>query len=225
MQRARSPENKARRAEDLLRAAEAVALERGGVRYVTLAAVTEQAGLHRTGVRRYYASKEQLLLELAERGWGQWRDAVRKEIAGHTGLTPAQVAAVVSRTLTSLPVFCDLLTHTVLHLEGDVGIEQARQYKTAATAARDDIAAAVSRASTLTREQIISLLAAAGFLAAGFWQVANPTPTLAKLYEEEPGWGYATTDIGPRLDAMLATFAAGLTTTGPPAPEAPIPEP
>ncbi|MFD8970738.1 TetR family transcriptional regulator [Streptomyces sp. NPDC059568] len=215
MQRARSPENKARRAEDLLRAAEAVALELGGVRYITLAAVTDQAGLHRTGVRRYYASKEQLLLELAERGWGQWRDAVKNEIDGRTGLTPTEVAAVVSRTLSSLPVFCDLLTHTVLHLEGDVSIEHARQYKTTAIAARDDMAAAVSRASTLTMEQIISLLAVAGFLGAGFWQVANPTPTLAKLYEEKPSWGHATTDIGPRLDAVLATFAAGLTTTGP----------
>ncbi|MFC1431369.1 TetR family transcriptional regulator [Streptacidiphilus sp. N1-3] len=210
MQRARSAEDKARRAEDLLRAAEAVALELGGVRHITLAAVTKQAGLHQTGLRRYHASREQLLLELAERGWGQWRDAVRGETAERTGLTPVQTAAVVSRTLTSLPVFCDLLTHAVLHLEGDVDIERARRYKASATAARDDIAAALDRASVLTVEQIISLLAVAGFVAAGLWQVSNPTPTLARLYEEEPRWGQAGADIGPRLDAVLTTFATGL---------------
>src|ERR1700742_2916300 len=105
-ERARSVEDKARRAEDLLAAAEAVALEVGGVRHVTLAAVTERAGLHRTGVRRYYASKEELLLELAERGWGQWRDAVKAEVNGRAGLDSAQVAAVISSTLCGLPVFC-----------------------------------------------------------------------------------------------------------------------
>lgn len=216
MQRARSAEDKARRAEDLLRAAEAVALELGGVRYVTLAAVTEQAGIHRTGVRRYYASKEELLLELAERGWGQWRDAVKIEIGDRTGLTPSQAASVIGKTLTSLPVFCDLLTHVALHLEGDVGIDRARRYKTDATAAHDDIAAAVDRASTLTIEQVVSLLAVAVVLAAGFWQVANPTPTLAKLYEEDPRWGHAASDIAPQLDAMLGAFAIGFATTAAP---------
>src|SRR5215469_6195659 len=100
-ERARSAEDKARRSEDLLAAAESVALELGGVRFVTVAAVTERAGLHRTGARRYYGSKEDLLLELAERGWGQWRDAVGKEIAGRTGLGPVEVAAVVADSIVS----------------------------------------------------------------------------------------------------------------------------
>ncbi|WP_329079913.1 MULTISPECIES: TetR family transcriptional regulator [unclassified Streptosporangium] len=210
-QRARSAEDKARRAEDLLAAAEAVALELGGVRYVTLAAVTERAGLHRTGVRRYYSSKEELLLELAERGWGQWRDAIRGEVGDRTGLGPARTAAVVSGTLVSLPVFCDLLTHVALHLEGDVDVERARRYKTNATAAHDEIAATLDHASGMTLEQIGSLLAVAVVLAAGFWQVSHPTPTLAALYEEVPAWGHAALDFAPRLDRLLEAFAIGLT--------------
>jgi AcrR family transcriptional regulator len=51
-QRARSVEDKQRRAEDLLDAARVLAAELGGVRHVTLAAVTERAGLHPSGVRR-----------------------------------------------------------------------------------------------------------------------------------------------------------------------------
>jgi AcrR family transcriptional regulator len=210
-QRARSVEDKARRAENLLAAAEAIALERGAVRYVTLADVTERAGLHRTGVRRYYASKEELFLELAERGWGQWRDAIRGQVGERTGLTPAQVATVVSGTLTALPVFCDLLTHVTLHLEGDVDIERARRYKTNATAAHDEIAAVLDLASGMSREQIVSLLAVAVVLGAGFWQVSHPTPTLAALYEEVPHWGETALDFGPRLDYLLETFAIGIT--------------
>lgn len=209
-QRARSVDDKARRAEDLLAAAEAVALDLGGVRHLTLAAVTERAGLHRTGVRRYYASKEELLLELAERGWGQWRDAVQHELGARTGLDPARTAAVLSTTLVALPVFCDLLTHVPLHLEGDVDIERARQYKTNAFAAHDEIATALDRASELTVEQIDSLLAVAVMLAAGLWQVSHPTPTLATLYEQVPRWGHVALDFAPRLDTLLKAAALGL---------------
>ena len=98
-------------------AAEALALELGGARFITLAPVTERAGLHRTGVRRYYASKEELLLELAERGWRQWSAAVRQALGDREGLEPRQVAAVLASTIASLPVFCDLLTHVALSLE------------------------------------------------------------------------------------------------------------
>ena len=114
MQRARSTDDEARRCADLLVAAEAVALDRGGVRFVTLAAVTERAGLHRTGVRRYHAGKDELLLELAERGWRQWSAAVTEALRDRDGLTPREVAAVLADTIASLPVFCDLLTHVTL---------------------------------------------------------------------------------------------------------------
>jgi hypothetical protein len=68
---------------------------------------------------------------------------------------------VVSRSLVSLPVFCDLLTHAPLHLEGDVDIERARTCKTNAFAAHGAIATALDRASSLTPGQIESLLTAA----------------------------------------------------------------
>ncbi|MCA1220916.1 TetR family transcriptional regulator [Streptomyces sp. 8L] len=210
-QRARSDQDKTRRSEDLLEAAEALALELGGVRHVTLAPVTERAGLHRTGVRRYYASKEELLLELAERGWGQWRDAISRELGGATGLDPTRTAALVAGTLAQLPVFCDLLTHVALYLEGDVGIERARRYKTNAFAAHDAITAALDQACTMTAGQIESLLAVAITLASGFWQVAHPTPTLAALYEQVPRWGHVALDFAPRLHHALEAFAIGLT--------------
>ena len=110
-ERARSIEDKQQRSDDLLEAAESLALERGGVRFVTVAAVTARVGLHRTGVRRYYSKREELLLELAERGWGQWSDKIKNELAATTGLEPVGVAEVIARTIAALPVFCDLLTH------------------------------------------------------------------------------------------------------------------
>ncbi|HIE1295617.1 MULTISPECIES: hypothetical protein [Burkholderia] len=181
------------------------------MRFVTVAAVTERVGLHRTGVRRYYANREELLLELAERGWRRWCDAIKNELGDRTGLAPASVAEVVANTMISLPVFCDLLTHVTLSLEGDVDIERARRYKTSAFANHDAIVTALVEASRMTIEQIQSLLATSLMLAAGFWQVSHPTPTLAQLYREVPEWGHVALDFGPRLRYLLQAMATGLT--------------
>jgi AcrR family transcriptional regulator len=211
--RARSIEDKTQRSEDLLAAAESLAVELGGVRFITLARVTERAGLHRTGVRRYYASKEELLLELAERGWRQWRDKIKAAVGARVGLGPREVAAVMSETLASMPVFCDLLTHVAVSLEGDVDIERARRYKANSFAAHDELVGALDHASTMTDGQIRALVAAAIAFASAFWQVSHPTPTLAALYEEVPAWGHVALDFAPRLRLLLEATAVGLVET------------
>lgn len=209
--RARSEGDKLRRSEDLLDAAESLALQLGGVRFLTVAAVTERAGLHRTGVRRYYANKEELLLELTERGWGRWRDAIADTVAGRTGLRPVDMADTLADTILALPVFCDLLTHAIMSLEGDVDIERARRYKTHAFAAHDEVVEMLTRASPMDVGQVQALLATTIMLAAGLWQVSHPTETLARLYAEMPEWGHVTgLDIGPRLRHLLRAMASGL---------------
>lgn len=216
-ERARSAEDKQKRFEDLLDAAESLARELGGVRFVTVAAVTERAGLHRTGVRRYYANREELFLELAERGWRQWRDAVLASLGERTALAPAAIADVAADTLVALPVFCDLLTHVTLSLEGGVDLERARRYKAGAFAAHGDIVAALARAGGMDAGQVGNLLAAAIMLAAGFWQVSHPAPTLSLLYEQVPEWGHVALDFAPRLRHLLRATAAGLARADAPA--------
>ena len=208
--RARSQEAKLRRAEDLLAAARVLAAERGGVRHLTLAAVTEAAGLHPSAVRRYFASKEELLLELAERGWNEWRDTLADRLAGVGGLTPPETAAAVSATLASLPLFCDLLTHVPLSLEGEVDIERARRYKTRSFEAYDTIVETLTATGTMTAGQVQDLIATALGVTANLWQLSHPTPTLAELYAQEPRWGHVALDFEPRLTRLLQATATGL---------------
>ena len=214
--RARSQEAKLRRAEDLLESARTLATDLGGVRYVTLAAVTEAAGLHPSAVRRYFASKEELLLELAERGWNQWRDNLTAHLAGARGLTPPETAAAVSTTLAALPLFCDLLTHVPLSIEGEVDIERARRYKVRSFAAYDTIVDALTTTGVMTTGQVRDLITAALGLTANLWQLSHPTASLAELYAQEPEWGHAALDFEPRLTRLLQATATGLTTAGAP---------
>ncbi|WP_431964229.1 TetR family transcriptional regulator [Actinacidiphila sp. bgisy160] len=210
--RARSAEAKLRRTEDLLDAARTLALERGGVRHVTLSAVTQASGLHPSAVRRYFDSKEELLLELAERGWDDWARTMSSRLQGARDLTPAESAAAVAHTLAAQPLFCDLLTHVPLSLEGEVSLERARRFKTRSFSAYDLITDSITTSGTLTINQAQDLVAAALGLAANLWQVSHPTPTLAKLYAQNPRWGHAALDFEPRLTRLLQSVAVGLTT-------------
>jgi AcrR family transcriptional regulator len=166
-------------------------------------------------VRRYHASKEELLLALAEEGWRRWSETVTERTAGCEGLSPDEAAVLLADTLAEQPVFCDLLTHVTLSLEGDVDKERARRYKTRAFAAHDALVTALTSASTLTAAQLNALVATALTVAGGLWQAARPTPTLAALYDEVPEWGHAALDFAPRLRLLLRSTAWGLVTTLP----------
>jgi hypothetical protein len=101
------------------------------------------------------------LLELAARGWNQWPDALTAHLADARDLGPREVASEVSTTIAALPLFCDLLTHVPLSLEGDVSIERARRYKTNSFAAYDAIVYTLATAGTMTTGQVQDLITAA----------------------------------------------------------------
>ncbi len=84
-QRARSAEHKERRAADLVEAARSLALS-GGARTVTLTAIAERAGVHPSAVRRYFDSREDILLLLAGQAWREWSDSLARQLSRRHGL-------------------------------------------------------------------------------------------------------------------------------------------
>ena len=61
--RARSPENKAKRAKDILKSAMLV-LDRDGIDAVTLTAIAREAGVVKSNIYRYFESREEILFRL-----------------------------------------------------------------------------------------------------------------------------------------------------------------
>jgi hypothetical protein len=100
-----------------------------------------------------------------------------------------------------------------LSLEGDVGIERARHYKTRSFEAYDVIVENLTATGSMTAGQVEDLLTTTLGLTANLWQIYHPTPTLARLYEQEPRWGHVALDFEPRLTRLLQASAAGLTGT------------
>ena len=214
--RARTPENKERRTADLLDSARELARAQG-VRTLTLTAIATRAGVHVSGVRRYFESREEILLVLAGQEWTEWAAAVVPLLdAGERPMTSATVASLLASSLGERPLFCDLLAHAQVSLEREVGADSVRAYKVAALDAVAALVAGVTGAVPgLTDEAAWNLIASATALAATLWQTANPGEVLASLYAEDPRLAHARTEFVPRMAQILDALVTGLIAQAP----------
>src|ERR1700720_4953475 len=210
-QRAYSPQHKEQRATDLVKAARTLAA-RDGVRAVTLTAIATHAGVHVSAVRRYFDSREEILLGLAEEGYAEWTHALIDRVHGHEGLTSADLARAVTETLVERPLFCDLLTHVTLNLEREVTYERVRTFKFTVSAILGPLQEAITGATHLTPEQTGDLVIATIALTAPLWQAAHPAETLTRLYAEEPTLAHIGIDFAPTLTRLLTALGDGMTT-------------
>jgi AcrR family transcriptional regulator len=212
-QRARRPEQKQQRREDILAAARDLALA-DGVRGVSLAGIAARAGIDKSALLRYFETREQIFLELTAREWGPWLRALHDDLDGvPAGFADAAglVADVVARSFGDRPLFCDLLAHTPLNLERNVSPEAVRRYKLISLAAVAEAADVVHRAlPELTEQECREFIAAIASLAGSLWQIANPVPALAALYAADPALASACVDLVPRLQRTAEILLAGL---------------
>src|SRR6202035_4251901 len=184
-QRARSAENKRRRAAALVEAARSLALETG-VASVTLTAVAGRAGIHYSAVRRYFTSHKEVLLHLAAEGWVRWSNAVCEQLGEPGPMSPARVAETLANGLAADPLFCDPLAQLHLHLQHEVEIERVVEIRRTIAAVAVELADAIERAlPVLGRSGAFDTLIAAYSLASAFWHIANPPERLADAYAEE----------------------------------------
>ncbi len=210
--RARTAANKERRASDLIESARELALAQG-VRGLTLTAIATRAGVHVSGVRRYFESREEILLVLAGQQWTDWADTVVGSLrASEQPVSSAALASLLATSLEERPLFCDLLAHVQVSLEREVGAASVRAYKLAVLGTVAELTAAVARAiPRLTDQAARDLVAATTALAATLWQTANPGDVLAAVYADDPGLAHAQAEFAPRMTQILEALITGLT--------------
>ena len=219
-QRARRPEQKRRRREDILAAARELALI-GGVRGVSLAGIAARAGIDKSALLRYFETREQIFLELTAREWAPWvralHDGLDSVAPGSAGGAPGSadtsdlMADVVARSFGERPLFCDLLAHTPLNLERNVSPEAVRSYKLISLGAVGEAADVVHRAMPdLTEHECREFISVIASLAGSLWQIANPVPELAALFAADPALALACVDLVPRLRRSAEILLAGL---------------
>ncbi|WP_236795400.1 TetR/AcrR family transcriptional regulator [Amycolatopsis sp. GM8] len=205
--RARRPEHKQQRREAILDAARKLALE-SGVRTVSLGGVATAVGLVKSNLARYFATREEIFLELTTLEWRDWAHAVTTRLdAGD------DVIDVLAETLAERPLFCDLMSQSATHLEHNVTIEAARSFKLGVLGVVADLGTAIARVDPkLTEAEARDLAAVASGLAGMLYPAANPPPVLAELYASDPVLAAACIPFVPTMKRALAAFAAGLPT-------------
>ncbi|MCA2224042.1 TetR/AcrR family transcriptional regulator [Nonomuraea aurantiaca] len=208
--RARRPEHKQQRREEILAAARRLASE-VGVRNVSLGGVASAVGLAKSNVARYFGTREEIYLELTVEEWLDWSDEVAARLATAAG--PDDVIAALADTLTERPLFCDLLGHVSITLEHNISVPAARAFKRAMLGVVDDLGARVALAYPgLTTGEGVELAGAAAALAGTLFPMANPPPALRELYAQDPDIAARCLPFQPTMRRMLAALAVGLPT-------------
>jgi AcrR family transcriptional regulator len=181
--RARRPEQKRLRYQAILDAARALA-ERDGIGGVSLAGIAAGVGMHKSALLKYFGTREEIFLRLAEVEWREWVDALAAALPAAGG-DPDLVASTLGRSFGDRPLFCQLLLHAPLTLERNVSIDVVRAFKLAIGEAVEEAADALHRALPgFGRAASFELLAMTGIVASGMWQAANPPPVVLVLQKE-----------------------------------------
>jgi AcrR family transcriptional regulator len=184
--RARRPEQKQQRYQAILDAAHTLAL-RDGVAAATLTAIAAEVGMHKSALLKYFGTREEIFLRLAEIDWVAWADGLVTEL-GRGPVDEERLVEVLTTSLVERPLICQMFTtHSALRLERKVPFEAARRSKSAAMGAAGEVADGVHAAfPTLDRDAALELLVTTGLMAAALWQVAHPPPVVAALFEQPP---------------------------------------
>ncbi|MBF8189262.1 TetR family transcriptional regulator [Nonomuraea sp. K274] len=207
--RARRPEHKQQRREAILAAARELALN-SGVRNVSLGAVAEAVGLAKSNIVRYFGTREEIYLILAAEEWELWSADVSDRLQRDPDPGTDALMAALAETIVLRPLFCDLLSHSATSLEHNVSVPAARTFKHTVLGVAAGIGAEISRHCDLTEAEATELVSGAALIAGMLYPVANPPPTLAQVYAEDPDLAAACPQLLPSLTRALRALAAGL---------------
>ncbi|WP_158861675.1 TetR/AcrR family transcriptional regulator [Leifsonia sp. AG29] len=206
-QRARNPEQKSARRDDLVAAARALA-EQHTTRRVTLTQIGERARIHKSGVLRYFTNKESVLLVVASQEWRAWAD---------DACCQRDPIDLLVEPLIKRPLLCDLIANMPLSLEHEASPAEVLRYKRDAMEAIDRVGHSLSTIGGAPSPAQGSYLASVVTLFAGaIWQIANPSPDVAAALGADRQLASACIDFETELRRFVATLL------GPEAPGNPI---
>lgn len=213
--RARSAEAKRIREDAILSAASSLALN-NGVRSATLTDIAKAAGMHKSSLLRYFETREEIFLHLADRHWHEWSQQVQEqlEVLGRakrddTVQKTSQVTDVLTETLMDRPLFCDLLAQTPLNLERGVSFDAVRSFKVRTLAEASAIGSALCNTLGLNPHQASDVIVTATSMAGALWQMAAPGTDLRRFYKSDPDLTHAIVDVKPRLAGIMNALLHG----------------
>lgn len=213
LRRARSPEDKQQRRQDILDRAWELFQSRRWAE-LTMSDVAGASGLSKAALYRYFETKESLFLEVEEARLGEWLHGLGAELDRlPRPASPEAVGALIADSLVARPGLPRLLALLHVSLEQNVPFDAALAFKRA-------LHEWLVRLGGRLEAALVTLPKGRGFGAAmqlhalciGLWQMADAGPVVRRLLER-PELRSLRIDFRPALAAGAATLLRGLVGT------------
>ncbi|QUQ67557.1 TetR/AcrR family transcriptional regulator [Kutzneria sp. CA-103260] len=216
-QRARRPEQRELRRQEILDAAEAllaVGLYSGAsAEEISLRELARQLDVSKTHIVRYFESREGVFLELLNRMRLAWLEAAATEWPAPP-CSPDAVMQSLADTLAARPVLSQLWSLLPSVLERNVSVETVRAYKFTDLAHRTVLAGLIrERVPALTAEDALLLTEHIVIGLVGLWPFSTPPPAVIEA-TADPRLGRSRVDFAARYGELLQVMLAGLTARG-----------
>ncbi|AGL21570.1 TetR/AcrR family transcriptional regulator [Actinoplanes sp. N902-109] len=190
-QRARTEEQREVRRRAILDMASAM-LDEMPVAAVTLNELSRRVGLAKPNVLRYFESREAVLLELLDRFLQEWLAGLAHELdAGVDDDLPAAerataVAGILSRSLSSRAVLCELFGAQASVLEHNVSVAVVARYKLASLDRLATMAALVRKCLPELGDEAVFCSLQTMLTAGALSPYRTPPSSLEAAYRSEP---------------------------------------
>ena len=216
--RARKPEQREMRRQAMLEAAQELLGEMPAAE-ISLREIARRLGGSKSGIVRYYETREALFLELLQRARQEWLDELERRLpppgraADDAEALVREITDVWAGSLAERPVLCELWSMLSAVLERNASPESIRAFKLGNRAQLDRLAYLVAqRVPRLSAAAADELVNTSVVVIVGLWPFANPTPAVREAIDD-PRLAASHVDFAPVLSRTLQVFISGLSAT------------
>lgn len=205
--RARKPEQKSLRRQEILVAARAVAL-RDGTDALTLAGIAKETGITKSAFYRYFRSKEEILAWLLMSEAKTIAEDMRQALADCKNLVEAASAYV--DLCAERPLFCKLASDMGANLEQNINLESLIAIKQESARQLEDWCNVLLDLDIVTDKMKAALFIRTAYvILAGLWPITNRSAIVRKA-SDQAGLDYAFISFRDEFHQILTSYARGL---------------
>ena len=181
----------------------------------TMSAVAGRAGVAKGTLYLYFATKEELLLELLEELLGGWIDDLDRRLLERRGpWSPEEAARAMGRSLEGREPLVRLLTTSGGILEHNIGDARARRFKEMIRSRALRTGGLLAERLPIAPESAMRLPFQAYALLTGFGEMAYPAPVVRRLLQE-PGFEMFRIDAAGETERAILALLRGLVAARP----------
>ncbi|SOH94563.1 transcriptional regulator, TetR family [Monaibacterium marinum] len=217
-QRARSPEHKELRRRMILDAAARV-LDRDGFNETSLNSIAQEAGVVKSGLYRYFESREEILIELMLSDMQDMCDAFAQDVTEQ--LDVDRLAQITADCFVDRPRLCLLISRMASTLEYNITCETIRGFKRKMNECTDSVAASMNRAIPhWSLDDCHNALRMQYVLVSGLFPMTCPPAHVKRVLDEpefcsmsqefEPAVRYATQAMFRGVDSIAMQRHSGV---------------